>query len=415
MKELKPSSCGYKMPSKRTKEGRCMKGGIYTRQKCVHCEKNLLHDPRRGGCFCPDHPDQRATRFIVKFPGGIYKRFKDYEDAVQELNYLRHEKTSRKKKFNPNDYRSSKPNSFVSLKDKYFSKKKKRISFNKIKYYMDMAADHFGMTNIRDISGADISEYLESIPNISEKTRHNHKTQLINFWNWCLGCGNIITLAEMPTFPDIDYDLGLRKITDWDTQEKMIKKIKEMSYDINPKIWFGIDMLATYTALRPDDLRRVTESSLDSNGILVIYNPTKRKNKFKKVRLVEDHVEEWRSLQQKYPGLPDKPFFRHTKTNGRAKADVVFGINYLYKWWEKAAKEIGLEGVSLYPGTKHTTATETAACLGTEKARAASGLTNKAFDRYCQIENIDALEVATAIRAKKKASIIPINRSRTSK
>jgi len=49
--------------------------------------------------------------------------------------------------------------------------------------------------------------------------------------------------------------------------------------------------------------------------------------------------------------------------------------------------------------------------MGTDKARNASGLTNKAFDRYCQVENNDAFEVVTAIRkAKKRGAVIPLKR-----
>jgi hypothetical protein len=45
--------------------------------------------------------------------------------------------------------------------------------------------------------------------------------------------------------------------------------------------------------------------------------------------------------------------------------------------------------------------------LGAENARNASGLTNKAFDRYCQVENNGAFEVVTQIRQlKKNANVI---------
>jgi hypothetical protein len=216
----------------------------------------------------------------------------------------------------------------------------------------------------------------------------------------------------MPAFPEIDYELGRRKLTDWETQEQIITKVKEISEHVNPKIWFGIDMLATYTALRPDDLRRVYENSLDRSGILIIHNPTKKKNKFKTIRLIEDHAKLWAQLQKQFPAMPDMPFFRHTTGINRVQADTPFGDKYLYKWWMKACKEVGLEGVPLYPGTKHTTATETARLLGTDKARTASGLSNKAFDRYCDVENNDTFEIVTAIRKKKKktATVIPMGK-----
>ena len=231
--------------------GLCMKGSIITTQKCTVCNGPLVHNEKRHGCFCKKHPDVAATRFIVRFPGGIFQRYKSYEAASQSLNYLRYEKRNRKGRFNPDDYRAIRPNSFKALKDKYLAGKKDRATYNKIKSYINRAADHFQLINIREINGADIEDYLYSIPDISEKTRFNHMTQLRDFWKWCLARGNIITLAEMPTFPVIEYTLGYRKITNWETQEKVIEKVKEISAHINPKIWLGIDMLATYTALSP--------------------------------------------------------------------------------------------------------------------------------------------------------------------
>jgi hypothetical protein len=390
-----------------------MKGSIITRQKCFICNGQLVHDEKRHGCFCKEHPNVSATQFVLRFPGGIYQNHQSYESATQSLNYLRHEKGTRGQKFNSDDYKVIKPNSFLVLKDKYLTRKKDRATYKKITSIISRASDHFGLTNVREITGADIEDYLFSIPDISEKTRFNHMTQLRDFWKWCLARGNIITLAEMPTFPEIEFQLGYRKITDWETQEKVITKIKEISYGINPKIWLGIDMLATYTALRPDDLRRVFESSLDKNGWLTIHNPTKRKNKFKTIKLHNDHVNEWRSLQSKYPALPNIPFFRHVTGISGCTANEIFGDKYLYKWWIKACEQIGLTGVPLYPGTKHTTATETAKLLGTDKALDASGLTNKAFERYCQVQNDGAFEVVTSIlKAKKKADVIPISKSK---
>ena len=405
------------MPPNLVGEAICMDGSIYTRQKCALCGKYLLHNPKRRGCFCPDHPDQAATKFIVRFPGDIYQRHNSYESACQSLNYLRYEKgtaSQRKRKFNPDDYKSLRPNSFASLAPKYLERKKGLKSYGKICYYINTARDYFGTTNLKDISGGMIDDYLFQLKQkngmpISDKTRSNHCSQLHDFWKWCLGRGNVITLAEFPQFPKIEYTLGYRKITDWETQEKVISKVKELSHHINPKIWLGIDILATYTALRPDDLRRIKESSLDPSGLLIIHDPTKLKNKFKTVRLLEAHIKEWRSLQREYPALPEIPFFRHIKGVGGAKPNSIFGEKYLYKWWVKAADEIGLHGVPLYPGTKHTTATETAKLLGTEKALKASGLTNRAFERYCQVENNDTFEVVKEVRKTKKAKVIKMN------
>ncbi len=362
-----------------------MDGGIYTREKCYKCGKVLKHDGGRKGCFCPDHPEVRAHSFAVKFPGGIYHRYQSYERAAQALNYLRHEKGSRRQKFNPDDYRTTKPHSFAVLAPKYLQTKAKLANYSRIKTIIEAAANHFGYTNIRDIGRGNIEDYILGMVGIkgkalSEKTLFNRCSQLHDFWMWCLE-RDVITLAEMPRFPKISYDLGYRNITDLETQQAVINKVKEISYHINLKIWLAIDMLATYTALRPDDLRRVSESSLDANGWLTIHNPTKKKNKFKTIRLHPDHVATWHECQAMYPALPGAYFFRHTAGISGCTENERFGDKYLYKWWSKAAGMVGLKGVPLYPGTKHTTATETAKLMGTDKALEASGLTNKAFER----------------------------------
>lgn len=391
-----------------------MAGNIYTKDKCTICGGPLKHDPQRRGCFCPAHKKApKGTSFEVIFPGGIHRRFQDYIDAEQFLNHIRVEKANRKDKFNPDDYRAAKPNSFAALAPKYLDRKRGLASYGKIEFMINHALPTLGHINVREITGADIEDYLFSIDGISEKTRHNHMAQLRNFWNWCLRRGNIITLAEMPNFPEVPYELGRRKITDWETQELVLEKVRELTAELDPKIAFAIDMLATYTALRPDDLRRVTESSLDESGWLIIHNPTKRKNKFKTIRLLERHVETWRALQFQFPALPDVPFFRHAKGQHGIKAGSLYGDRYLWKWWMRACDEVGLEGVPLYPGTKHTTATETAKLLGKDDARKASGLTNKAFDRYCDVQDSGAFDVVTAAERarKKKAEVLPFKRA----
>ena len=390
-----------------------MTGNIYTNQKCTKCGGTLKHDDKRKGCFCPEHKTVSANRFFVRFPGGIFQRFTNYDEASRYLNYLRFEKDNRQTRFNPDDYRSARPNSFAALAPKYLERKKDHATHKKICSYINRAAEVLGPMNVREITGADIEDYLFSIPSISEKTRFNHMTQLRDFWTWCLKRGNIITLSEMPTFPEINFELGRRKITNWTTQAQIIAKIKEISYEINPKIYLGVDMLAAYTALRPDDLRRVTESSLDANGWMVIHNPTKRKNKFKTIQLFKEHVALWREIQRQYPAMPDVPFFRHVGGIPGCAPGEIFGPKYFNTWWTRACAELGVEGVPLYPGTKHTTANETAKLLGTDAARTASGLTNKAFDRYCDVQNTGAFDIATAARKaqQKKAEVLPFRRA----
>ena len=68
--------------------GICMRGRIYTDQKCPVCGGNFNHDDRRRGLFCSDHPDQMATgRFRVQFGRNTRRRFSVYREAERFFRY----------------------------------------------------------------------------------------------------------------------------------------------------------------------------------------------------------------------------------------------------------------------------------------------------------------------------------------
>lgn len=382
-----------------------MAGGLYTRQKCTVCKGAMKHDERKRGCFCTTH-NIPATTFFVKF-NGVFKNFTDYMDAYRFLTGLRYKYDEGS--FDPEDYKKEQPNGFKNLSETYLLRKEGRKSFTHIRVYMYRAADYFQNRNVKHINGAGIDDYAFSLKGLSDKTRANYVSQLHDFFNWLKQRG---VVKDLPIFPKIDFELGRRKITNWETQTIIISKVHELADPFNEKIAFGCELLATYTSLRPDDIRRVQDGGLDENGVLIIHNPTKRRNKFKTVRLLPAHVDEWHRLQSLSPAFPSIPFFRHKSGLRKSDADKVFGINLLRKYWTRACKDLGIEGVGLYAGTKHTTATETARILGEEKALKASGLTNKAFARYCQVDGIDNLETVTAAMSHKKARIIPMKKKK---
>jgi len=79
-------------------------------------------------------------------------------------------------------------------------------------------------------------------------------------------------------------------------------------------------------------------------------------------------------------------FFRHLKGNGAAKPGQRFGKDYLYKWWKKACANLGIEGVDLYGGTRHSSVVDLRKRHSPESVkRATMHSTNKAFERYLQI------------------------------
>ncbi|MGA8179398.1 MAG: hypothetical protein WB792_05020 [Desulfobacterales bacterium] len=128
-----------------------------------------------------------------------------------------------------------------------------------------------------------------------------------------------------------------------------------------------------------------------------------QKNNFKSVRLVEQHNDFIKVLKSEYPGHPNMSFFRHVSGVKVVKSDQAFGNKLFYKYWIKACKQLGIEGVDLYAGTRHTTTTEIARRYGSEYAMKASDhQTNRAFKRYCQHQDDIAFEMAVAAKKSKQ-------------
>lgn len=376
-----------------------MKGNIITTERCMVCDTVLKHDDRRHGLFCVDHPQISAVKvFIVRFGRHIQKQFNNYDKAAQFLNGLRF-KTG-EGTFDQDDYSSKKPYSFRVLSEKYLKRKKQLKSFKEKRRHISVAQEYFYDANVKYITGADIEDYLFDIPKISEKTRHNYASCLKDFFKW-VQQRQIIKI--IPPFPDIKYELGYRTITDIQTQRAIIENVREQSEDKNPKIWFGIELLATYVNLRPGDLLRIKEKDINlGHGVITIHFPTKSKNKIKTVRLIPDHVEMFTELKKEFPALPELKFFRHHGGIKSQKPNTPFGPKYFKTWWDRACEELGVQGLDLYGGTRHTSTTEIARLAGTRNAREASAHeTNKAFDRYCQHQNDTAFKMAELLSKEK--------------
>jgi integrase len=141
-------------------------------------------------------------------------------------------------------------------------------------------------------------------------------------------------------------------VIDKETQEAILNEVHRLSYRINPRIWIGIKWLMTYISIRPIELLHIKEEDFDFNlGVVNICHNKEKKPKI--VPLLDEDLE----LVKSFPrGLPHLYFFRHAKRKGVkiCKAGR-FGKDYLYKWWKVACRNLGVEGVDLYGGTKHST------------------------------------------------------------
>ena len=380
-----------------------MLGGIYSDQKCPVCGATFKDDGRKG-LFCPDHPKYSASKFKVLFKG-LCKRFNNYESAQRFLTGLRFK--ADEGSFDVRDYRKDNPLGFETLELQWLEVKRnevKKSSYRKLQSHMGRAILCWGQCNIKNIGYAQIEDFLldqkleGSDRHVSSKTRSNIKSSLHAFWMW-LRKRRILTLAQIPEFPQVSFELAWRKVIDKETQQAIIDEIYLLSNHINPKIWIGIKWLATYISIRPGELLNIKERDFDL-GLGVVLIPYPKEKRPKTVPLLQEDVD----LLISFPrGLPDLYFFRHVSGVSGVTAGQRFGEKYLYKWWKKACKNLGVDSVDLYGGTRHSSARALREfCSPEEIKRATMHTTNKAFERYFQIELDDVRGIYKKTKADKE-------------
>lgn len=392
LKTLKPSiKIPYSDCHNNGKGGICMKGGIYTRQKCSICG-TTFKDNHRNGLSCPSHPQQLSTKFIVKFDS-VFKNFPSYNEAQRFLTGLRF-KTD-EGSFDSRDYKQDMPLSFKNLAEKWLEHKLngsnavKHKSYKNLKNYINQAIEEWGNRNIKTIGFAEFEDFFyKQGKRVSGKTVHNMKSCLHSFWMW-LRKRKVITLAQFPEFPEVKYKLKYRDIVEKDQQINILDEIKRLTFQQNPKIWIGIKWLCTYISIRPGELIKIKEGDIDtSNGYIFIKDhKTDGEGAIKSVPLLDEDIQIIRTMPK---GLPHVPFFRHTKGISGCRSGQQFGEKYFYKWWMKACENLGIEGVDLYGGTRHSSAVALRKHHTPEEIkRGTMHTSNKAFERYYRLEGDD--------------------------
>jgi integrase len=341
-----------------------MKGRIYSNQKCPVCGGIFYHDENRSGLFCKQHTQIAATgKFYVRFGRAITKRFSDYHEAERFLTGLRFEND--KGTFDVRDYRKENPLGFENLANKWIEQKKrtkvKSKTIQSYENYLNKAIEEWSQRNIKTIGTGEVEDFLlgdhrdrRTKKRISDKTRHNMKSCLHQFFKWVCRREKSV---EMPEFPEISFELGWRNTVTIEVQQAIIEEVKRISFDVEPKIWLGIKLLATYIRIRPGEMRNIRECNINlESGFIHIPHPKEGSRKNVKFAILDaEDIALIRSFPRSMD--PDLYFFRHMSTRSGVKAGEPFGPKYFKKWWDKACKNLGIKGVDLYGGTKHSTAT----------------------------------------------------------
>jgi integrase len=371
-----------------------MLGGVYSSQKCSVCESRFEDDGKRA-LVCPSHPHCQATKFFVRFKG-IFRRFSDYRSAQRFLTGLRYE--SDKGSFDVRDYRADQPLGVENLSKTWLKHREQdgvRCMRN-LKNHIGRAVAFFGNRSVRDIGYGDLEDFRYSLPkSLSNKTVSNIFRTLHSFWVWAAKREDI----KMPEFPKIEYELGWRKIIDKETQGRVLAEVRRISWHINPKIYIGCLWLSTYVNVRPIELIHVRESDFDlANGIMYVRHNKERRPK--KVYLLPEDVELIKSFPQSLH--PNRTyFFRHGRRKRiNASKQGQFGKDHLANWWRKACTNIGIEGVPLYPGTRHSSVVELGDFYTPEEIMGdgTGHRTHESFSRYFKLKAEKRREIAAKAR-----------------
>jgi len=220
---------------------------------------------------------------------------------------------------------------------------------------------------------------------------------------------------QVPEFPEVSFTLQLRKTITKQDQRAILDELRKISYHINPKIWIAALWLSTYINVRPAELMAVKEEHIDlKQGRILIPDPKERDPKF--MYLLDEDLEIIESLPR---GLPGMCFFRHLGGLKGTRQGQKFGDRYVWKWWKKACANLGIEGIDLYGGTRHSSMIDLRRRHSTEDVKRAAGTrTNKALERYLHItaDEVRPLyadarsdnELITSQKGLKKAKILKI-------
>jgi hypothetical protein len=115
------------------------------------------------------------------------------------------------------------------------------------------------------------------------------------------------------------------------------------------------------------------------------------------------------------PAIGNPYFFRHNEKSGQGKRHEgkQFGPKLFYKYWKQACENLGIEGVDLYGGTRHSSATALGTRFSPEQIkRATLHSTSKAFDRYFQssADNLRELYEEASVKVLSKKNETPKKR-----
>ena len=92
-------------------------------------------------------------------------------------------------------------------------------------------------------------------------------------------------------------------------------------------------------------------------------------------------------------GFPEMYFLRYEYPVKGRKVGQRFGRDYLYHVWRRACAALGIQGVPLYPGTKHITISDWAKTYPIARIQEAAGVLSEAIQHYTVLNGDDCVSL----------------------
>jgi len=191
---------------------------------------------------------------------------------------------------------------------------------------------------------------------LSPKTRKNVLGVLRHFCRWLRRRGLV---DDVPDFPEIPQDEYVPTIISIETQDAILGEIPEDRRGA---------FLAARLGLRPGEVRALNvEDWHRHQGLLSVHRSAKGPNanapirgtKSRRARFVEVDPELRAWLEEHVPPAVQlqggRPLFRNPTARNRERRWIA---NALREEWNRAARQLGLSGIRMYEGTKHSSATD---------------------------------------------------------
>ena len=315
----------------------------------------------------------------VYFDGEYYRFSRDREAAERLLATI--EGKAVEGNYDKRDYAPGQPLAFDKLAEDWLNVRRGQVrSFRSLALHIGKARDFFGSENIRTIRYARLQDFYCSLPeDMAEKTKKNVFTTLHSFFtDICTREQDQQVPITMPTFPAITLPPApLRKMVAKEDQAAILRRVKEKTFEQNPKNYYGILWLLTY-GMRPGELVVVRMKDFRDGRM---YLTNWKGHTVWDIPLVP---EDW-ELVKKDPAIGEVRFFRHNKTK-QTKQDEPFGKDLWYRHWKNAARELGFADIDLYGATRHSSASDLSEEFSPEQVRAfwTQHTTTKIFYRYCR-------------------------------